>query len=90
MGAVFVATRGVYTIDCKGVHRALLYDALNPKAMPKLLNGDIYGSGAGGFSLALPAGGFILALRIRTVVQARVTCRLQPAVAEWEVRSPKL
>ena len=55
-----------------------------------MLNGDIYGGGVGGFSVTLPAGAFILALRVRAVVQARVSCRLLPSPAEWEVRSPKL
>ena len=91
MGALFVTKSATYVLDCRGVHRALLYDALQPASPPRLINGDLYGSGAaGGFSVSLPAGAFILALRIRTVVQARVHCRLQPAAAEWDVRSPML
>ena len=92
MGALYVSEPGAYLLDCRGVHRAMLYSAVAPDAPPRLLAADVYhGSQVGAFGgISLDAGAYVLALRVRTVVQARVQCKLSRATAEWDVQPPKV
>lgn len=68
LGALFVADTGWYTLDVRGTHKALLYNAARPRAPPRHVAADLYGGGSyggGGFGVHLEAGVHVLALRGR-------------------------
>ena len=91
LGALFVADTGWYTLDVRGTHKALLYNAARPRAPPRLVAADLYGGGSyggGGFGVHLEAGVHVLALRLRMVVQKRISVRLAPAAAPWSIGPP--
>ena len=91
IGALFVADTGWYTLDVRGTHKALLYNAARPRAPPRPVAADLYGGGAyggGGFGVHLEAGVHVLALRLRMVVQKRISVRLAPAASPWSVGPP--
>ena len=72
IGALFVAESRWYTLDVRGTHKALLYNAASPRAPPRPVAADLYGGGSyggGGFGVHLEAGVHVLALRLRMVVQ---------------------
>jgi hypothetical protein len=91
MGPLLVARAGWYTLDVRGVHKALLFSAARPSAPPTPVAADLYGGGAhggGGFGVWLEAGVHVLALRCRMVVQKQMFVRLAPAQAAWSVGPP--
>lgn len=91
MGTLAVAEAGFYRLDCKGVHKVQLYSALAPHLPPRVVAGDIYGNsphGSGGLGVGfLPVGAYILALRVRCVVQATPSCALIPSSSAYSVAS---
>ena len=80
VGTFAIAVEGTYRLDCKGGHKVYWRSAAEAHLPPRLLNADIYQSsphGGGGFSLGrLPAGAYVLSMRVRTVHQARPSCTL--------------
>ena len=96
VGALVVAETGAYLLDCRSVHKALLYSAADPTAPPKVVAGDVYGGRAAhgmarpGFAVHLDAGVHFLALRVRTVVQRQVQCRLSAATEALSVGAAAL
>lgn len=108
MGTLAVAEAGYYRLDCKGVHKVQIYSALAPHLPPRVVAGDIYGNsphGSGGLGVGfLPVGAYILALRVRCVVQATPSCALIPSSSaqiaasgsggdgppSWSVGSPEM
>ena len=91
IGALLVVESGWYTLDVRGCHKALPYDAARPRAPARLVAADLYGGGSyggGGFGVYLEAGVHVLALRLRMVVQKRLSVRLAPATAPWSIGPP--
>lgn len=80
-----VVTSVRYNLDIRGVHRVHIYSATRPLEPPILIAADLYSSaphGGGGFGIDLAAGVWVVALRVRTVVQRTIAFRLTEAPAE--------
>ena len=86
IGVVAVASEGHYRLDCKGVHKVTLRSALHAHRAPHVVAADIYSSdayGGGGFGVGqLRPGAYIVAMRVRGVVQASPSCALLPAARD--------
>ena len=94
IGSLAVVDSGYYELHCKGVHKVMLHDASKVEALPLLISGDIYSAGhagGGGFGVGhLRAGAYVIAMRVRAVVQAQPTCALVRARAVWTTAPPQL
>ena len=79
LGALAVVREGMYRLDCKGIAKVSVFNAASPNAAARILNADIYRSsphGGGGFSVLLRPGAYVIAMRLRMVVEANPSCSL--------------